>query len=122
MNMKTSPLLFPYHRGVKALGLAILLFAIAGLLWKTFHDQPIFPLDPVPQLIGLGLVFIFFSKEKVEDERIHYLKFQALSVGFLSCFFMSMGFNSWYRLSAPEFIAATMVFSTSVYYFFKRKI
>lgn len=120
--MRTSPLLFPYHRGVKALGVVILLFAIAGLLWKIFQGQTIFPLDPVPQLIGLGLVFIFFSKEKVEDERIHYLKFQALSIGFLSCFFMSMGFNSLYQLSAPEFIASTMLFTTSVYYFFKRKI
>jgi hypothetical protein len=30
-------------------------------------------------LMCWGLVFIFFSKEKVDDERIHHLKFRALT-------------------------------------------
>jgi len=122
LSQKQS-LLFPYHQAIKWLGLTVLLFAVAALAFKLIHRQWD-SLKPVPELISLGLVFIFFSKEKMDDERIHQLKFRSLSLGFLYSYFLTFGFQYLFSRAATahEFIATAMVFTTAIYYFAKSKV
>jgi len=115
-------LIFPYHQAIKWLGLVVLLFALAGLIFKIIYSQ-LDSLKPVPELISLGLIFIFFSKEKIDDERIHQFKFRSLSLGFLYSYFLTFGFQYLFSRAATahEFIAVAMTFATSIYYFAKSK-
>jgi hypothetical protein len=116
-----TKLLFPYHPAVKVLGVLLLLFACAGLVYKVLqgHDQG--SLAVGFQLFSLGLVFLFFSKEKHDDERIHQLKFQSLSWGVLTAYFITMGVTYFFRApSAHEFLSLALLLTTVMFYILKQ--
>ena len=76
--MKDAFNLFAYSYKMKIVG--ILLISWGVYLFSSKYWQ--FHLVDLSLLTGLlcwGLVFIFFSKEKIDDERIHQVKFQALT-------------------------------------------
>jgi hypothetical protein len=41
------------------------------------------------QPLSIGLVILYFSKEKIDDERIHYLKFRALAFAMINGLLLS---------------------------------
>lgn len=115
-------MLFPYHPAVKILGAALLLFAGAGVVYKilVLHDYVSFA--PAFQIASLGLVFIFFSKEKYDDERIHQIKFRALTWGVLTAYFVTLGVTYLFRtLSAHEFLCLALLLTTAMFYFLKQR-
>lgn len=81
--MKTnSQSLVSWFRGSFYLGLAFCVFAAGALLYEVIKHDDWF----VESLIGhlsMGLLFIFFSGRPMVDERIRYLKFKSLAVGFV---------------------------------------
>lgn len=116
--MKVTPL-FPYHPGFKWLGLGIILFSLFGLVWQ-FIQHKILSAEIPLMLISLGLVFIFFSREKTDDERIHQFKYQSLSWGILTAFFVIAGLNFLdHTFSAGGYLVMVLSMATAMFYFMK---
>ena len=114
--------LFPYHPAVKFLGLAVLMFAVIGLCYKLINQHDYRSFATGFQVASLGLVFIFFSKERQEDERIHQLKFQSLTWGMLTAYFIMLGIT--YLLRAPsahEFLCLALLLTTAMFYILKQR-
>lgn len=114
--------LFPYHPAVKILGVALLLFACAGIIYKILYQQDHASYAPGFQIFSLGLVFIFFSKEKYDDERIHQIKFQSLTWGVLTAYFITLGVTYLFRApSVHEFLTLALLLTTAMYYILKQR-
>lgn len=81
--MKTnSQSLVSWFRGSFYFGLAFSLFAVGALIFEVVKNGNWF----VESLIGhlaMGLLFLYFSGRPMADERIRYLKFKSLAVGFV---------------------------------------
>jgi hypothetical protein len=116
-------ILFPYHPAVKMLGVALLLFAFVGVGYKIlFRHGDYGSIAHAFQIASLGLVFIFFSKEKYDDERIHQIKFQALTWGVLSAYFATLGVTYLFRiLSVHEFLCLALSLTTVMFYVLKHR-
>ena len=56
-------------------------------------------IEMATQPICIGLLILYFSKAKVDDERIHYLKFRALAfavrIGLLLSWILTKFLNNW---------------------------
>jgi hypothetical protein len=114
--------LFPYHPAVKMLGVLLLLFACAGIVYKILHQHDYVSFAPGFQILSLGLVFIFFSKEKYDDERIHQLKFQSLTWGVLTAYFITLGATYLFHApSAHEFLTLALLLTTALFYILKQR-
>jgi len=113
-------LLFPYHRLFKTFGVLLVLFALAGTVFQQWSGT--LTSMKVPARIGaIGLIFIFFSRDKVDDERVHQLKFRALSLGVLYAYFLTFPVAYFaYEVSAHEFVAMSLLFALAVYYYSSR--
>lgn len=86
MSMKTnSQSSLKWFRGSFYFGLAFSLTAIGALIFEVVKNGNLFVESLIGHL-GIGLLFIFFSGRPMADERIRYLKFKSLAVGFVfSC-------------------------------------
>jgi hypothetical protein len=86
------------------------------------------------QPICIGLVILFFSKGKVDDERIHYLKFRALAFavlnGLILSWLLTKVLYNWnysvkdsysHPISASVFIIITIVLAYLRLHFLKNK-
>jgi len=114
--------LFPYHPAVKILGVLLLLFAATGIIYKTFGQHDYSSLTPGFQIFSLGLIFIFFSKEKYDDERIHQLKFQSLTWGILTSYFITLGITYFFRApSMHEFLCLALSLTTAAFYILRNQ-
>ncbi len=81
--MKTnSQSVVPWFRGSFYFGIAFSLFAIGALIFEVVKTGNWFVESLIGHL-GLGLLFLFFSGRPMVDERIRYLKFKSLAVGFI---------------------------------------
>lgn len=81
--MKTkSQSLLPWFRGSFYLGIVFSLFAIAALVFEVIENGNWFVESLIGHL-GMGLLFLYFSGRPMADERIRYLKFKALAIGFV---------------------------------------
>ncbi len=69
---------FTYSHKMKLVGLLLMLWGVYSFLSKYWRSD-IADLNLIAGVWCWGLVFIFFSREKNDDERIHQLKFQALT-------------------------------------------
>ena len=69
---------FSYSYKMKFVGILLICWGIYSFYLK-YHQFHLVDLNLLAGLSCWGLVFIFFSKEKIDDERIHQLKFQALT-------------------------------------------
>ena len=124
---------FPYSYWTKILGLMII---IAGVIsfFLQYHKKGIFDSNELAIGFSWGLVFIFFSKEKMDDEMIHGLKFKALARAIIVGFFITHLYNyvflNWrfkrehdiiLSISAYQFLALTLIIATGSFYYLKRQ-
>ncbi|GAA4433021.1 hypothetical protein GCM10023091_06050 [Ravibacter arvi] len=69
---------FAYSHKMKIVGTLLIIWGIYAFISK-YRQHDLLDLNLLSGLSCWGLVFIFFSKEKIDDERIHQVKFQALA-------------------------------------------
>ncbi|MEM1134319.1 MAG: hypothetical protein AAGI07_00670 [Bacteroidota bacterium] len=80
--MKTySQSLVSWFRGSFYFGLAFSLLAIGALIFEAVKNGNWFVESLIGHL-GMGLLFLYFSGKPMADERIRYLKFKSLAIGF----------------------------------------
>lgn len=129
----STPSVFFYHNKMKILGVAMILFAILIFIYRiTTFD--IVDLAGASFPVGFGLMLIFFSKEKEFDERTVYLKFKALAIGVPMAALITMLINyfhnfsgysietdSWYSISAFEYLSIAMLLSLGWYQYLRIK-
>ena len=75
--------LISWFRGSFYFGIAFSLFALFGLLFEGIKNENWFVESLIGHL-GMGLLFLFFSGRPMVDERIRYLKFKSLAIGFVT--------------------------------------
>lgn len=122
---------FPYSYWSKILGLIIIALGIASFFMKHARKD-IYDVNEIAIGLSWGLVFIFFSKEKTEDEMMQGLKFKALTRGIIIAFFITHLYNyiflNWrfksandiiLSISAYQFMALTLLLATAGFYYLK---
>ena len=129
--MKHNP--FPYSYWAKILGLLII---IAGVIsfFHQYHKKGIFDANELAIGLSWGLVFIFFSKERTDDEMIQVLKFKALTRAIIIAFSIAHLYNyiflNWrfrrghdmiLSISAYQFLALTLIIATICFHYLKRQ-
>jgi hypothetical protein len=77
-SMKDTFNVFAYSYKMKVVGILLICWGIYSCYAK-YRQFDLIDLNLLAGISCWGLVFIFFSKEKIDDERIHQLKFQALT-------------------------------------------
>jgi hypothetical protein len=130
--MQQNP--FPYSYWAKMLGLALILVGIASFFIQH-HRKGIYDFNELAIGLSWGLVFIFFSKEKTEDEMMQGLKFKALTRALIIAFsithlynylFLNWGFKREngiiLSISAYQFVALTLLIATACFYYLKRQV
>ena len=81
--MKTnSQSLVPWFRGGFYFGVAFSLLALSALIFEIVKNGDWFVESLIGHL-GMGLLFLYFSGKPMVDERIRYLKFKGLAIGFV---------------------------------------
>lgn len=129
--MKQSP--FPYSYWTKVLGLLIIIAGIFSF-FQQYYNKGIFDTNELAIGFSWGLVFIFFSKEKTDDEMIHGLKFKALARAIIVAFSITHLYNyiflNWrfkrehdiiLSISAYQFLALTLIIATGSFYYLKHQ-
>lgn len=112
--MKDTFNVFAYSYQMKIVGILLICWGIYSFSSKYLQ----FHLVDFTLLTGLscwGLVFIFFSKEKIDDERIHQLKFRALTWAVPVGLFITHLIN-YFLLSKPEPNAGQLMESIPAYH------
>lgn len=125
---------FPYSHWTKFLGLLIIAAGIFSF-FQQHYKKGIFDLNELAIGFSWGLVFIFFSKEKTDDEMIQSLKFKALARAIIVAFFITHLYNylflNWrfergqdviLSISAYQFMALTLILATASFYFLKHQL
>ncbi|MEI9946073.1 MAG: hypothetical protein WDN26_17855 [Chitinophagaceae bacterium] len=124
---------FPYSYWTKILGLLVIIAGIISFFLK-YNRKGIFDLNELAIGFSWGLVFIFFSKERTDDEMIQGLKFKALTRAIIVAFFITHLYNyiflNWrfkrehdiiLSISAYQFLALTLIIATGSFYYLKRQ-
>lgn len=130
---KTAGLTFIYPFWGKIVGSIIIFIGIIIFLHRII-EYDIFDLSGGSFPVAIGLMMIFFSKEKDYDERIAYLKFKSLAaavpvagmitvlINYLENFNgYSIGTDSWYSISAFEYLTITMAIAIGWFHILKYK-
>ena len=131
--MKRQAYTLMYPRWTKWIGWALILWAVSFFLYRSLHYGVVdvvgasFP-------VAMGLILIFFSREKEFDERIVYLKFKSLALSvpmtaiLVSLINYSRNFSSysvetdsWYSISAFEFLSITLIVSIGLFHYLRYK-
>ena len=127
--MKNSS--FPYSYWVKFLGAGIILLGVYSFL-RQYLVKDIIDTNELAIGLSWGLLFIFFSKEKADDEMIHELKFRSLTRAVITAFVITLLYNylvlNWrlkrdqdmiLSISAYQFLALTMLMATALFYYYR---
>lgn len=77
-----SQSLIPWFRGSFYFGIAFSIFAVGALLFEIIINGNWFVESLIGHL-GMGLLFLYFSGRPMIDERIRFLKFKGLAIGFV---------------------------------------
>ena len=124
---------FPYAYGSKLLGI---LFIIAGIIsfFVQFQKKSVYDYNELAVGACWGFLFIFFSKEKNDDEMMHGLKFKALTRAVIISFSVTHLYNyiflNWrlkrendliLSISAYQFLALTLITATAIFYYLKHQ-
>lgn len=122
---------FPYAYWVKILGIAVVLSGIV-LFFAKRHKMGIWDFNELATGMSWGLLFVFFSREKADDEMIHSLKFRALTMAVISAFSITHLYNYLFlnrrlerpdgillSISAYQFLALTLLIATGCFYYLK---
>ena len=131
--MKQSTSFFIYPQWAKVLGAFFLLFALGGFFYRI-SQYDVFDLAGASFPFAMGLMLIFFSREKMVDERIAYLKFKALATAIpiagLITMLINYRFNyagysiqtdSWFSISAFEFLSIALLLAIGNFYWLQHK-
>jgi hypothetical protein len=111
--MPTAHNVFAYSYRLKGVGILCILWGLYAFWSKYWHYQ-LLDLNLLAGLGCWGLVFLFFSKEKIDDERIHHLKFQALTWALPMGLLITHLIN-YFVLRLPEPNSGQLVQSLSAY-------
>lgn len=127
--MEQNP--FPYSYWVKILGVLVSIIGIISF-FLLYHKKGIYDFNELAVGVSWGFVFIFFSKEKTDDEMIRSLKFKALSIATIVAFSITHLYNylflNWrlrresdiiLSISAYQFLALTLIIATGLFYYLK---
>lgn len=133
MTAKNTSPVFIYPSGMKFLGLAMIFFAILIFVYRI-TTYNIMDTAGASFPIAFGLILIFFSREKDQDERTVYLKFKALALGVPLAAVITMGINylhnfngysietdSWYSISAFEYLTVALLLALVSFYYLRYK-
>jgi len=122
---------FPYAFWTKILGALVV---VAGVIsfFLQYQRKGIFDFNELAIGFSWGLLFIFFSKERTEDEMMQVLKFRSLARAIVISFFATHLYNylflNWrlqrpdgiiLSISAYQFLAITLIIATGTFYFLK---
>ncbi|WP_343305780.1 hypothetical protein AAHN97_01320 [Chitinophaga niabensis] len=122
---------FPYSYWTKILGILII---IAGIIsfFLQHHKKGIYDFNELAVGLSWGFVFIFFSKERTDDEMVRSLKFKALAIAVIVAFSITHLYNyvflNWrfergkdviLSISAYQFLALTLMIATAYFYYLK---
>ena len=129
--MRQNP--FPYSYWTKILGLAIVIAGIVSFFLQH-HKKGVYDFNELAVGVSWGLVFIFFSREKTDDEMVRSLKFKALAIAIIVAFSITHLYNYLFlnrrlerpddiilSLSAYQFLALTLMIATGYFYYLKRQ-
>lgn len=124
---------FPYSCWTKILGLAIITAGIISFFLK-YQRKGIVDVNELAIGCSWGLVFIFFSREKIDDEMIQGLKFKALTRAIIVTFSITHLYNylflNWrfkrehdiiLSISAYQYLALTLIIATTSFYYLKHR-
>ena len=125
---------FPYAYGSKLLGL-LLLFAGVISFFVQYQKKSVYDFNELAVGFSWGFIFIFFSKEKNDDEMIRGLKFKALTRAVIIAFSVTHLYNyiflNWrlkrendiiLSISAYQFLALTLLTATAIFYYLKHQV
>ena len=125
---------FPYSYWVKILGLLIIIAGVVSF-FQHYHRKGTFDTNELAIGLSWGLVFIFFSKERTDDEMMHGLKFKALTRAIIIAFSITHLYNylflNWHfkrghdmilSVSAYQFLALTLIIATISFYYLKHQV
>jgi hypothetical protein len=125
---------FPYSYWCKFLGILIIIAGIISFFTK-YRNKGIIDWNELAIGCSWGLVFIFFSKEKTDDEMVYALKFKALAKAIIASFLITHLYNylllNWrfksqhdiiLSISAYQFLALTLLIATGLFYYSKRQV
>jgi hypothetical protein len=125
---------FPYAYGSKLLGLLLLLAGFISF-FVQYQKKSVFDFNELAVGFSWGFIFIFFSKEKNDDEMIHGLKFKALTRAVIVAFSITHLYNyiflNWrlkrdhdiiLSISAYQFLALTLITATVIFYYLKHQV
>lgn len=123
--------IFPYAPWFKALGGLIVLLGAAGF-FNQYRKTGVFDYNELAVGACVGFLFIFFSREKTDDEMIRQLKFRAITRSVFITFFATHLYNYFFlnwrfetgrstilSVSAYQFLAVTLILATGLFYFQK---
>lgn len=124
---------FPYANWTKILGVLIIAAGIISF-FQRHYTRGIYDFNDLAVGLSWGFVFIFFSKEKTDDEMIQSLKFKALArsviVSFSATHLFNYLFLNWHferqqdvilSVSAYQFLALTLMMATGYFYYLKHR-
>ena len=130
--MKSNPI-FIYPYWMKFLGLGLIILGLVFFVNRIL-TYDIFDLASFSSPAAFGFIFIFFSKEIDQDERIVYLKYKALAfsipatafvISLINYYFNFNGYSietdSWYSISAFEYLTLALIFGQLFFYVLKRR-
>jgi hypothetical protein len=128
-NSTSSLFIYPYW--AKFFGYGIVLFAVITFIYR-FSVYGIFDLAAFSLPFSFGLIALFFSKERENDERVVYLKFRSLAIAVplaavvVSLINYAVNFSnynfetdSWFSISAFEYLSISLVFAIAIFHFLK---
>ncbi|WP_149274649.1 hypothetical protein [Pareuzebyella sediminis] len=130
---KSMSSIFIYPHQFKFVGILLIILALITFLYRIV-TYDIVDLTGASLPVASGLALIFFSKDKDFDERIIYLKFKSLAIGvpgaaiivmLINYYYNFNGYsvetNSWYSISAFEYLTIALGMALGCYYYFKVK-
>lgn len=74
-----SQITFPYPSWTRSIALILIFIWAPFSFFRKYWAFDLIDIEMAAQPICIGLVILYFSREKIDDERIHYLKFRALA-------------------------------------------
>ena len=125
--------IFLYPFWGKYAGLLIILFGFVVFFYRIIQYD-IFDLTGVSFPVAIGLMMVFFTKEKDFDERVAYLKFKSLATAVPVAAIITMLVNYienfsnysietdfWFSISAFEYLSIVLVIALGWFHFLKLK-
>lgn len=130
--MKQNP--FPYSYWAKLLGVLIIIAGIVSFFMQH-HKKGVYDFNELAVGLSWGLLFIFFSREKTDDEMMRSLKFKALAIAVIVSFSITHLYNyvflNWrlerenatiLSISAYQFLALTLMIATAYFYYLRHRM